>query len=152
MENVGLIVMEEGSEWPGQVGGSANVLVFVQNDGLFLERMQQRLEALESQGQRVRVAVLACNGAMDRDACERRRFVGRALLAVVARAGFGRLVLTAHGGSSPHFPEELLSLTDTLRAGVNGARVMVSLRVSGKSGECASFGTRVARRVGHARI
>jgi hypothetical protein len=96
MDVVSVIVMEPGSAWPGHVIGSENLVTVGHYDeaGL-LSRTRQKLDLLQRRGQRVRVAVLSCNAAMDVASVAGRVDLARALLGAVAYAHFGRLVLAA---------------------------------------------------------
>ena len=114
MEAVSLIVMEPGSAWPGHVQGSENVVTVGLRDEGLLPRTQHRLALFAERGQRVRVAVLACNAATDLVATAERAHVAHALLDAVAAARFGRLVLSAADSAPIRLRCELVSLTGTL--------------------------------------
>lgn len=128
MALVTLIVMEPGSEWPGHVGGSEDVVAVGNGEEGLLERTRAELEWMRGRGQRVRVAVVACNGATDPEAVERRATVAHELLTAVSATGFGRLVLTTLDGTSTRQRRELLSLAGELSHRVRGATAMVSVR------------------------
>ena len=114
MDAVSLIVMEPGSEWPGHVQGSENVVTMGLRDEGLLPRTQHRLALFAERGQRVRVAVLACNAATDLTATAQRTDVAHALLDAVAAARFGRLVLSASDGAPVRLRCELVSLAGDL--------------------------------------
>src|SRR5258708_1219087 len=128
MATVSLVVMESGSEWPGHVGDSANLVAFSQVGDKLLRRTQEKLDALRRGQQDVKVAVLACNGQTDGDADGCRAQVARTLLAAVSGTTFGRLVLSASGSSSLRLRQELLSLTGALSEQLQGTTATVSLR------------------------
>jgi hypothetical protein len=128
MAMVSLVVMEPGSEWPGHVGGYANLVAFSQGGEKLLQRTHEKLDALRRRQQDVRVAVLACNGEMEGDAEGYRAQVAHTLLAAVTSTTFGRLVLSASGRASLRLREELLSLTGTLSEQIQGTTATVSLR------------------------
>jgi hypothetical protein len=124
---VSLVVMEKGSEWPGHVGGSDD-LVAVGADERLLDRTRRRLELLQGRGQRVRVAVLACSEATDLESTDRRAEVARELLAAVATDPFGRIVLSSPRHPSLRLRRELLCLVGALSDRVKGTAVTVSVR------------------------
>jgi len=120
MTRTAMIVMESGSDWPGQVGDSTNVVAFSHGDEDLLRRTQERLGALERRREGVRVAVLACNGATGEEAAGRRPLAKTLLGAVTIR---GRLILSANGRASYQLRQELLTLAEELR----GRTAVVSL-------------------------
>jgi hypothetical protein len=128
MALVTLIVMEPGSEWPGQVWDSDNVLAVANDEQGLLERTRARLDSMRQRGQLVRVAVLACNEAADPSSVTRRADLARELLSAVAATGFGRLVLTTTDRLSMRQRCELLSLVGDLSTAIRGARATVSVR------------------------
>jgi hypothetical protein len=137
MAVVTLIVMEPGSEWPGHVGESEDV-VAVGSDGeqSLLERTRSELDSIRLRGQRVRVALLACNEATDTASVTSRAEVAHELLTTVAAAGFGRLVLTASDRTSMRQRCELLSLAGELSLRIQGMTTTVSVRFGeGRRGE-----------------
>ena len=122
---VSLIVMEPGSQWPGHVRDSENVVeVGHAGEGL-LQRTRLTLASLAQRGERVRVAVLACNGTWDAPAVEDRTQVARELASAVAATGFGRLVLSASERTSMPLRRELLALAGALDSLLRGAAVLV---------------------------
>jgi hypothetical protein len=125
---VSLIVMEPGSSWPGHVGDTENVVAAGDDEEGLLPRTQHMVDALHARGQAVRVAVLACNDATDTASSGRRAEIARVLLAAVAPATFGRLVLCAGSGSSIRLRHELLSLTGTIIRELEGTTATVVLR------------------------
>ena len=137
MDMVSLIVMEPGSEWPGHVGGSENVVELGQHEEPVLERIRSRLDSLRLNGARVRVAVLACNEAADAASAARREEVALELLAGVAAAGFGRLVLNAAALTSAPLRLELLSLAGSLSHACAGGAV-VSVKFNERDGRRSS--------------
>jgi len=114
---VSLIVMEPGSEWPGHVGESENVVELGEQEESLLQRIRNRLESLRLKGARVRVAVLACNEAADAASMVRRAELAHELLAGVAAVGFGRLVLNAAAHASAQLR---LEEADVIAAAGNG--------------------------------
>jgi hypothetical protein len=125
---VSLIVMEPGSAWPGHVGDSENVVAVGEKEEGLLHRIRQKLDALRLRGERVRVAVLACNEATDAASAQRRAELARELLSVVAAAGFGRLVLSAAERAPTPLRHELLALAGVLSHTRRGAATVVSVR------------------------
>jgi hypothetical protein len=128
MGTVSLIVMEQGSEWPGRVGDSENV-VAVGHDGKgALQRTRWSVDSLRRHGHQVRVAVLACNEATDASSVACRAELAHELLAAVAAGGFGRLVLTATDHASMKLRGELLSLAGTLSDRLRGTSATISVK------------------------
>jgi len=128
MAMVSLVVMEPGSEWPGHVGESSNLIAFSQGGERLLQRTREKLEALRRGKQDVRVAVLACNAEAGGEADGHRAQVACTLLAAVRGTAFGRLVLSASGRASLRLRQELLSLTGALSEELRGTTATVSLR------------------------
>lgn len=127
MTATALIVMETGSDWPGQVGDGANVVIPGNGEDL-LRRTQQTLDALSRSKERVRIAVLACNEAVGGAAQFARAQLARVLLLTVSRALHGRLVLTARGGATHEVRQELLALAGALTEELPGGEVTISVR------------------------
>jgi hypothetical protein len=128
MTTTAMIVMEPGSDWPGQVGDTTNLVAFGHGCDDLLRRTQVELGALRRSKQIIRVAVLACNAATGSVASLGRAELARALLGAVASTNSGRLVLTASGQASPPLIQELLALAESLTAELRGTSVTVSLR------------------------
>ena len=128
MPVVTLIVMEPGSEWPGHVGNSEDVVAVGDDEEGLVERTRTELDSILRRGKRVRVAVLACGQAADAVSVQRRAAVADQLLTSVAAAGFGRLVLTAPDCASVRQRCELLGLAGELSHRVRGATAAVSVR------------------------
>ena len=128
MNGVALVVMEPGSEWPGDVGMS-ETLVAMKPGQDTVRRTRERLAALHRQREHVQVAVLACNDATDAETTDRRIAVGRALLASISRAWHGRLLVIAPAGrASSLLRQHLLSLAETLTDELRGTSATVTLR------------------------
>jgi len=121
--------MEPGSAWPGHVGDSENVVTVIEREEGLLKRIRERLDSLRRRGEHVRIAVLACNEATDVASVARRAELAHELLAAVAAAGFGRLVLTAAERASMQLRRNLLSLADALTHAHCGTAVTVSVRL-----------------------
>lgn len=128
---VALIVMEPGSDWPGHVGNSDNVVAAGAGDEPLLPRTRFLAEALRQRCENLRVAVLACNGATDARSADRRADVARELMRAVAPVTLGRLVLSTGSGATAALREQLLALADTLRHEMPASKVTVSLRFGG---------------------
>jgi hypothetical protein len=137
-----LIEMESGSEWPGHIDDSENVVAVGHDEGGLLEKRRRTLESLRQQGQQVRVAVLACNQEADPSSVSRRAEVAHELLTSVTVGGFGRLVLTASNRVSMRQLCELLSLAGELRRRLRGATASVSVRFGEGDREARSSGPR----------
>jgi hypothetical protein len=136
MALVTLIVMEPGSEWPGQVGDVGDIMAIGNDEEGLGQRTQHRLALLEERGRRVRVAVLACNEATDPASVARRAEVAEALLTVVASVGSGRLVLSGPNRASARQRREILCLAGDLSQRVRGKPATVLVRFGGS---CSSL-------------
>jgi hypothetical protein len=128
MTTTAMIVMEPGSDWPGQVGDATSLVAFGHGCDDLLQRTQNELGILRRSKQVIRVAVLACNAATGSVASVGRAQLARALLGAVASTSSGRLLLTASGQASPPLLQELLGLAEALTEEVRGTSVTVSLR------------------------
>ena len=129
MSNVALVVMERGSAWPGHVAAIEDVVAFGhEDDAQLLHKTEEKLAALESSRQGVRVAILACNEKTDEMSTHRRRRLARALLTAVCRSRFGRLVLSASSLASPSLRKELLELAGELTPELGAGSAMICLR------------------------
>jgi hypothetical protein len=128
MAMVSLVVMEPGSEWPGHVGDSSNLVAFSQKGEKLLQRTHEKLETLRRGRQSVRVAVLACNGEADGEVDGYRAKIACTLLAAVTGTTCGRLVLSVSSGASLRVRQELLALAGTLSEHLRGTTATVSLR------------------------
>jgi hypothetical protein len=128
MTNVAVVVMEPGSQWPGQVGDTANMVAIKQSEQDQPQRTRERLDAIARGRHCVRVAVLACNAATDGPAVAQRAQVASDLLGAVKTAVLGRLVLTASPDASPRLRESLFSLVGDLGQQLRSSSASVSLR------------------------
>jgi hypothetical protein len=131
MGNVSLIVMEEGSVWPGQVGNCENVVVLGDDARGLLHTTRRGLDSLRRQGRCLRVAALACNEATDIASVARRAEVAHELWTAVSVVGFGRLLLSAPEAASMQLRCEVLSLADALSQGLTGVSATLSVRFGG---------------------
>jgi hypothetical protein len=128
MGNVSLIVMEQGSAWPGRVGDCEDVVAVHDDKSVLLDRTRLKLDVLRRRGQQLRVAVLACNAETDHESVARRAEVAHELLRQVSSAGFGRLLLSTGKGPSMPLRLEVLSLANALRGTPAGMAVTVNVR------------------------
>jgi hypothetical protein len=134
MGTVTLIVMERGSAWPGRMGASENTIVVTGESPSILRRTADKLLALHQQGHQVRVAVLACNDAVDPDSGARGAQLAHALLKAVASLRAGRVVLTSGDRGSTEVRHDLLSLAGILSCKPEGALATISVTF-GASGD-----------------
>jgi hypothetical protein len=126
MEAVSLIVMEPGSDWPGHVRNSENVVTIGHHqEGGLLQRTLQRVDSIQRRGQTVRVAVLACSVVTDAALLTSRTALAHELLRVVAAAPFGRLVLSVAERAPTDLRCELLSLAGALSHTLRATSVWV---------------------------
>src|SRR5580658_6234831 len=98
MTTTGLVVMEPGSEWPGQVGDSTRVVAFSADGEDLHRKTQAAIETIRRRKECMRVAVLACAAASV--TAQRRVAIARTLLTAVSLATCGRLILTVSGHAS----------------------------------------------------
>ena len=123
-----LIVMEPGSEWPGHVRDVEDVVALADGGEGLLAPIEHRLDALRRRGEHVRVALLACNGAVDPMAVQRRSEVAAELLAAVTSVVRGHLVLSVGDNVSMAVRRELLSLAGALSQKIEGTTATVSIK------------------------
>jgi len=128
METTAIVVMEPGSDWPGQIGDSMNVVASCDGGEDLFRRAQEKLAALHGSQKGVRVAVLACNSAADGAAADRRVRLARALLGAVTRSVRGRLILGVSGRASDQLRRELLALAGALGEEARGTTASVTLQ------------------------
>jgi len=145
MGTVSLIVVEQGSEWPGHVGNCENVMAVGSHKEGLLQSTRQGLDSLRRRGHYLRVAVLACNEATDLASASHRAEVARELLTAVSAAGFGRLLLSATDRASMDQRRELLSLAGALSQTLPASSVTVAVRF-GASDRRQSLPQKAARR------
>lgn len=131
MEMTAIVVMEPGSDWPGQIGDSMNVVASCDGGDDLFQRMQEKIGILHSSKKAVRVAVLACNTATDHAAVDRRARLARGLLGAVTFCTHGRLILESSGRAPDLLRRELFALAGDLAERVRGTTVTVSLRFAG---------------------
>lgn len=143
---VSLIVMEPGSQWPGHVRDTENIVaVGCEGDGI-VARTQGTLASLRSRGHQVRVAVLACNESTDTTSTASRARLAQELLTAVAGTPCGRLVLTSVECASTQLRGELLSLVGTLTNSLRGTSVRVTF--NRPAGRAPAPATHASRRAG----
>lgn len=134
MEPLVLVVMENGSEWPVHLAGTAAGCVVLrqetgEDEGALLRRTYDRVRAIERSGRRVCRAVLSCSDDGRPAALEARVPLARALLATVLRAGGdGRMDLVGRSKARPRVRSSLVALAGTLTEALAGTTATVSLR------------------------
>lgn len=145
-EQVFLVIMEHGSEFPSWVEECRDrtpdsIVIAQQADETPAElglRVIRRLQVLEAGGQRVVTSVLAAGDASDDDVFEARCRVARALLTHMSALGdSGGLVFAGHEGADPDSRHELMSLAGTLMDQLVGTGLSIGLRF-GRAGELQS--------------
>jgi hypothetical protein len=139
MTTTAMVVMEPGSDWPGQIGDSMNVVAFGSGGEDLLRRTQEKLDALLRSKQGVRVAVLACSAVVDGFAGGPRAKLARMLLSAVSHATCGRLILIASGQAARPLRQELFALAGALTTELRGTSATVSLRFAEARGHEARF-------------
>jgi hypothetical protein len=133
MMTTAVVVMEPGSDWPGQIGDSMNVLALSPGGRDDLRRTQETLAVLHRRKQGVHVAALTCGATADARVAGRRAQLAGVLLDTVAAGTDGQLILTASDSARNPARDELLALADTLIERLRGTNATVSLRFSGTS-------------------
>jgi hypothetical protein len=133
MASVALVVVESGSDWPPFVRGAAHDVVALSQttvdlDSGALQRACARAQHLRTA---VRLAVLACGGEVDDASIHRRALTSGRLLAAVAHATGGQLVLSARDGASAALRLGLIELASTLSNTTIANLATVSVRVGG---------------------
>ena len=128
MVTTAVVVMEHGSEWPGHVSSSMSVLALEPDEPEAVYRTEEGLDALRRSHQRVQVAMLACNPALDTFALATRARLARVLLDSVARDVDGRLILCASVLACGELRTELLGHVGALTQASRGTLTTVSLR------------------------
>jgi|HubBroStandDraft_2_1064218.scaffolds.fasta_scaffold99844_2 hypothetical protein len=130
MSTAAMIVMELGSDWPGQVGDETNVVLPGDGSEDLLHKTEEKLVALRRGNHSVRVAVLACNAAVGAAAAAARAQLARVLFGTVTDSLHGRLILSASARATLQLREELLRLAGALTEGLRGRRATVSVQFS----------------------
>jgi hypothetical protein len=130
MGKVALIVVEQGSEWPGHVGDCENVVAVGYDKEGLLQETRQGLDLLRGRGY-LRVAVLARKEATDLASVACRAEVAHELLTAVSAVGFGGLLLSAMDHASMQLRGEILSLAGALRRRLRGSSATVSVKFGG---------------------
>lgn len=123
-----MVVMESGSDWPGQIDDSTHVVAFGQGPDDLLRRTQDRLDAIGLRKRGVHVAVLACSAATGGAVAGSRAELARALLRAVRSTSHGRLILSANGRASRDLRQELLELAGALSSELRGSSATVTVR------------------------
>ena len=131
MGTVSVIVTESGSQWPGPVEDSENIVIVGYDDDGVIQRTRHKVDALQRQGRCVRVAVLACNEATDFASVARRAVVAHELLAAVRVVTSGHLVLACADDVSMQLRCELVPLAGALSDSLRGTSATVSVRFGG---------------------
>ena len=126
MTKTAMVVMEQGSDWPGRIGDATNVVAFSPGSEDPLPRTRERLLALHRSNQSVNVAAIAYNAAAG--VTVGRAQLARVLLDAVSNETSGRLILSAPERACPELRDELLSLAGALTAELRGSSASVSLR------------------------
>jgi hypothetical protein len=109
-----LIVLEPGSDWPGEPAGEFDGVIALANDeATLLERTRDRLAELVRRSDRLGTAVLACCAAAQ-DVVARRMTLARLLFDALEAAGNGRLVLCAGPDAPPSLRDELYALAASM--------------------------------------
>jgi hypothetical protein len=130
MTATALIVMEPGSDWPGQIGDSTILVGFCEAGDELVRKTQAKLDAFRDGKQSVRVAVLACNSTAGSVATGRRAQLARMLLGAVTETTHGRLILSSSKGASDELRRELLAVAGALTEDLQGTTATISLRFS----------------------
>lgn len=138
MAIVKLVVVEDGSEVSG-VEISDNTIVGHYGRGL-RQRIQRRLDALERQGDVVRVAELVCSDWTEGIWVADRAEVAHELLTIVASRPRGQLVLSASGIASTALRNGVFALAGVLSTRLPGTMATVSVRFGAPNGRAVPRG------------
>ncbi|HEY8088274.1 MAG TPA: hypothetical protein VIF09_10525 [Polyangiaceae bacterium] len=130
---VSLIVMEPGSEWPGHVGDTENIVAAGCGRAALLQRTRHMVDAMRARGQFARVAVLACGEQADLESARCRAEIAGELLQAIAPVPFGRLFLCTGDRPSLRLRHELLSLAGALCHELRGRTSAVAVRFGSSS-------------------
>lgn len=114
-----LVIIEYGGSWPSWLSpDSGDMAVVAQHyegpAGSLLTQVASRLTRLEGMGWRCESIVLVSNGRSDSDALAARSVLARGLLARLAQARSGRLVLSLNGAKSTRAVHCLVGLASAL--------------------------------------
>ncbi len=133
MASVALVVVESGSDWPPFVHGDADDVVALSQSNVDLDSgaLQRACGRAQHSQTAVRLAVLACGGEVDDASIHRRAVTADRLLAAVAHATGGQLVLSARHGASTALRLGLIGLASTLSDTTSANLATVSVRVGG---------------------
>jgi hypothetical protein len=123
-----MVVMESGSDWPGQVDDSTHVVAFSQGPEDLLRRTHEKLDAIRRRERGALVAVLACSTATGGATAGSRAELARALLRAVRSASHGRLILSANRRASRDLRQELLELAGALSSELHGSSATICVR------------------------
>ena len=126
MRTTSVVVMEPGSDWPGQIGDAMSVVA--SREGDLVRVTEEQLDALRRRKERVRVAVLACCTATGRSVAATRLYLGRILLGALRKEGHGKLLVCVSARAGYELRAELLELVGTLTEEARGTSTTVSLR------------------------
>ena len=133
---VSLIVMEPGSDWPGHVGDTENIVAAGSGGTALLERTRRTVDLLRMRGQCVRVAVLACCEQAGLESARCRAEIATQLLIAIAPAALGRLFLCTGDRPSLRLRHELLALAGVLCHELRGTTSAVAVRFGTSSEGC----------------
>jgi hypothetical protein len=125
-----VVVMESGSDWPGQLDDSTHVVAFGCGAEDLLQRTRAKLDAIMRRDRGLRVAVLACSAAIGMVPSKERAKLARALFGAVKRTSRGRLILSAAGRAPCELRQELLTLAGALSSELRGSSASISVRFS----------------------
>ena len=128
MAMVSLVVMEQGSRWPGDTWNPGSVVAIGPDQDGLVRRTRQKLDSLRRHGQHVGIAVLACSSASDVASTVRRAELVSELLGAVASVAFGRLVLTAAEDVPMQLRREIMSLAEASTQKLRGRSNTVSVK------------------------
>ena len=127
-----IVVMEAGSEWPAWIEvPEASVIAQEEAESprQLADRVIDHLESARARGAPVRFAVIACSERTDDGALAARRAAATAMLGTMAKAGGGRLLLSASKRSSGRARHALSSVATDLAQAWENAGVEVCVRI-----------------------
>jgi hypothetical protein len=131
-----LVIMELGSEWPGWLARfepcAPSTRCIVQQDddtpNDLMDRVTVQLEELKAQGDRVDLAVIACNERTDSSANAARRAIARAVLSIMARRDRSALLFTESQRRAGGSRQAISNLVSDLAQEWQDSGIQVSVR------------------------
>jgi hypothetical protein len=142
-----LVVVEAGAKLPEPSPSEeiGDIVIVVQRagerPGEVAVRVARHVARAESDGRRVRDALLVVGEKSDGQVLAGRTLLARALLVHQVRAGSGELVISAPSSLVPDARHELMALAGTITRELRGAPIGICVRFWSRAGRAASRAT-----------